>query len=105
MTRILFILKKSNANYQQKANKESGKKDTLSRALITLTLQMNWKTKTVILFAKLRKPIEPCPDDEIPDMRRKAERAAWIGSLLFDEKTPVATVINEQADGVPIRIY
>lgn len=66
---------------------------------------MNWKVKTVLLFAKLRKPIDPRPDADIAAMRRRAERAAKLGSMLFDEKIPVATIANEVADGVPVRIY
>ncbi len=43
---------------------------------------MNWKVKTVLLFAKLRKPIDP--RKSIAEMRKHSERAAKPGSVLFD---------------------
>jgi acetyl esterase len=38
-------------------------------------------------------------------MRREAERAARIGSFLFDKKIFIASVTDESAHGVPVRIY
>jgi acetyl esterase len=64
---------------------------------------MNWKTKIVLLFAKLRKPIEPGLD--IAVMRGRANRAAWLGSVLFDKKIAVSSVTDASAGGVPVRIY
>lgn len=66
---------------------------------------MNWKTKIVLLFARLNRPIDPGPHADIPALRRKADRAARLGSFLFDKKIHIASVINERADGVPVRIY
>lgn len=64
---------------------------------------MNWKIKLVLLFGKLRKPIDP--DDSIAALRRKANRAVWYGNFLFDRKTPVSKITDTTADGVPVRIY
>lgn len=58
----------------------------------------------VLLFAKLRKPIDPNNAD-VPTMRSRSERAAWYGKVLFDSHLPVKQVINTSADGVPVRIY
>ncbi|MCX6198164.1 MAG: alpha/beta hydrolase [Bacteroidetes bacterium] len=65
---------------------------------------MNWKIKLVLLFGKLRKPIDP-ENDSIESLRKKAERAAWLGTLLFDKHVAVKKVTDANADGVPIRIY
>ena len=66
---------------------------------------MNWKVKTVLLFGKLRKPIEPHGDMDISAMRKEANFAVRLGSLLFDSKIPIETIENRDAGGVPVRIY
>ena len=66
---------------------------------------MNWKIKLVLLFAKLQKPIDAKSITNISDLRKKSDRAAWLGSILFDKKIKVAQVTNVIADGVPIRLY
>jgi acetyl esterase len=66
---------------------------------------MNWKTKVVLLFAKLRKPLDPKKDVNINAMRKQAQRAAKLGTKLFDSYVKVAFFKNEIADGIPVRIY
>lgn len=65
---------------------------------------MNWKVKLVLLFAKIRKPIDFNGTD-LATMRSRSERAAWLGKVLFDSRIPIAHVSNTTADGVPVRIY
>ncbi|HLP52053.1 MAG TPA: alpha/beta hydrolase [Chitinophagales bacterium] len=66
---------------------------------------MNWKIKLVLLFGKLRKPIDINSAIDIKELRKKSDRAAWLGSVLFDKKVPIAAVTDADADGVPVRIY
>lgn len=66
---------------------------------------MNWKVKLVLLFGKLRKPIAVNENVNILELRAKSERAAWLGSALFDKKINIANIENYRADGVPVRIY
>ncbi|MDZ4844186.1 MAG: alpha/beta hydrolase [Chitinophagales bacterium] len=66
---------------------------------------MNWRVHLVLLFTSLRKPLDPKPDADISKMRRLSDRAARLGSLLYDSKTPIALVKDASADGVPVRIY
>lgn len=65
---------------------------------------MNWKTKLVLAFTNLRKPIDG-EGTEINTLRSKSVSAAKLGSLLFDKKLPVSKVTDVTADGVPLRIY
>ncbi len=64
---------------------------------------MNWKIKLVLLFGKLRKPIDP--DDSIGALRKKANRAGLYGTFFFDKHVAVKKVTDANADGVPVRIY
>lgn len=66
---------------------------------------MNWKIKLVLLFGKLRRPIAIDKNINIPALRAKSKRAAWLGSFLFDKKIPIASIENTSADGVPVRVY
>ncbi len=66
---------------------------------------MNWKIKLVLLFGKLQKTIAINKDVNIAEFRANAERAAKLGSFLFDKKIPIERVENYKADGVPVRIY
>ena len=66
---------------------------------------MNWKIKLVLLFGKLRKPVEITPDMDIPSLRRKSNRASMYGTFLFDKKTSVAKITDTTAAGIPVRIY
>src|SRR5688572_28205988 len=66
---------------------------------------MNWKVKLVLLFTNLRKPIEPRADADISKMRKLSDRAARLGSVLYDSKTSIALIKDASADGVPVRIY
>jgi acetyl esterase len=65
---------------------------------------MTWKTRLVLLFAKLRKPLHN-DSNNIALLRKKSEKAVKIGYQLFDKKVTVANIINTNADGVPVRIY
>lgn len=66
---------------------------------------MNWKVKLVLLFGKLRKPIDAGSVQNIAQLRAKSDRAAWLGSFLFDKKLKIASVQDQHANGVPVRIY
>ena len=66
---------------------------------------MNWKIKLVLLFGKLRKPIDIKAVQNISEMRKKSDRAAWLGTRLFDKHVPVAKVSDANADGIPVRVY
>lgn len=65
---------------------------------------MNWRLKLVLLFAKLRKPIDG-EDEDLKVVRKKSEKAARLGTKLFDKAVTVAKVTDITADGIPIRIY
>ena len=66
---------------------------------------MNWKIKLVLLFGKLRKPISINAEQNIAKLRKESDRAAKLGTLLFDKQVPVESITDVSADGVPIRIY
>ena len=66
---------------------------------------MNWKVKTLLLFGKLRKPIEPGKDFDIRDMRKEADSAARLCTFLFDATIPINNITDEMADGVPVTIH
>ncbi len=66
---------------------------------------MNWKIKLVLLFGKLRKPVDITAVQNIAELRKKSNRAAWLGTLLFDKKVKVAKTTDATADGVLVRIY
>jgi hypothetical protein len=50
---------------------------------------MTFKTRIVLLFAALRKPIDPKNGVNIHAMRKHSEKAARLGSKLFDKKVPL----------------
>lgn len=66
---------------------------------------MNRKIKLVLLFAKFRKPITVDNVGSIAALRKKSDRAAALGSFLYDKKIPVQFIQDTSADGVPVRIY
>lgn len=66
---------------------------------------MNWKVKLVLLFGRLRKPVDVTRNINVAKLRAESERAARIGAFLFDKPVPVAQVTNASADGIPVRIY
>lgn len=66
---------------------------------------MNWKVKLVLLFANLRKPIHATSYEHVGKLRKVAERAAKLGTLLFDKKIEILKVENTLANTVPVRIY
>lgn len=65
---------------------------------------MNWKLKLVLLFTRIRKPIDGEGVD-IMVVRRKSEGASRLGTLLFDKRVKVAKTTDTNADGIPLRIY
>jgi acetyl esterase len=65
---------------------------------------MNWKVKLVLLFGRLRKPIDGEGVD-IKVLRRKSEAAARLGTRLFDKSIAIKTVTDADAGGIPVRIY
>jgi acetyl esterase len=66
---------------------------------------MNWKVKLVLLFGRLRKPIDASTVPDIATLRKMSEKAARLGSKLFDKRIPVAKVTDVMAGYVPVRIY
>lgn len=66
---------------------------------------MNWKVNLVLLYGKIRKPIDIKSVADLHALRKKSEKAARVGSLLFDKKIPVAKITDTHANGVPVRIY
>lgn len=66
---------------------------------------MNWKIKVVLWFAQLRKPAAMEANMSIAELRKKSDKAAALGSFLFDKKLPVKTVADADADGIAVRIY
>ncbi len=66
---------------------------------------MNWKIKLVLLFGKLRKPIEVDSNPDIAKLRKLSEKAAGIGTRWFDTPVEVLKVTDTSADGIPVRIY
>ncbi len=65
---------------------------------------MTWKLKLVLFYTNLRKPLD-ANKDGIEKMRKESDKAAWLGSRLFDQVVPVKKRTDLSADGVPIRIY
>lgn len=66
---------------------------------------MNWKIQLVLLFAKFRKPVDLDASINMQAMRKQAEQAAKLGTLLFDKFISVADVVNTKAKNIPLRIY
>ena len=65
---------------------------------------MNWKVKLVLLFGKLRKPIDT-EGVSLPSLRKKAFRVAKLGTLLLDKKVAVKDSIDIPIKDFSIRIY
>ncbi len=66
---------------------------------------MNWKIKLIILFAKLRKPIDGASGISISKLRGKSVRFAKLGKLLFDETVTIQQTIDVTAAHFHLRIY
>lgn len=66
---------------------------------------MTWKTRLVLFFARLRVPPHASSMEYIHQLRKKSEKAARIGSKLFDKKVKGVETTDTLAAGVPIRIY
>ncbi len=66
---------------------------------------MSWKINLVLLFAKVRKPMDVNKTINLVKLRKESDRAAKLGTLLFDSKVPVASITDTNANGVPVRIY
>lgn len=66
---------------------------------------MSWKINLVLLFAKLRKPMDVNKNINLLKLRKESDKAARLGTVLFDSKVPVATIADTNANGVPVRIY
>ncbi len=66
---------------------------------------MNWKVNLVLLYGKLRKPVDPDVEHDITLFRKKSDRAVQLGTWLFDKKVAVSQVHDTSANGVPVRIY
>lgn len=66
---------------------------------------MNWRLQLVLLFAKLRKPIDPKAGIDVKVLRKKSDAAAKLGSFLYDKKLPVKHITNINEIGIQLRIY
>jgi acetyl esterase len=66
---------------------------------------MNWKVKLVLLFARIRKPIDASTSVDIASLRKKSDRATWLGTFLFDRKVKIFKTTDTTANGIPVRIY
>jgi len=66
---------------------------------------MNIKTKLVLWFTSLRKPIDPNGSTDVVALRKKSEQAAKLGALFFDKRVAIRHVSNQLAGRVPVRIY
>lgn len=66
---------------------------------------MDVKVKLVLLFSKIRKPIEPGSEQNIAKVRKTSARAALLGSWLYDKKVDVYATEDTRAGDVPVRIY
>jgi acetyl esterase len=65
---------------------------------------MTWKLKLVLLFMKLRKPVDG-DRMTIKELRSNSEKASRLGTMLFDKKVEVAKTTDVTAEGIPLRIY
>ena len=66
---------------------------------------MNFKTKLVLWFSALRKPIDPSGETDIAALRKKSESSARLGAMMFDKKHPVAHIADYKAGDLPLRVY
>lgn len=66
---------------------------------------MNWKIKLILFLTKLRSPIHLTTATNINKLRKTVERAARLGTFLFDEKIAIKQVENTHANNIPLRIY
>ncbi len=66
---------------------------------------MNWKTRLVLLFARMQKPISIEEGVDVIALRKKSSRASKLGVFLFDWKVSVKTTYDTIANGVPVRVY
>jgi len=66
---------------------------------------MNFKTKLVLWFSSLRKPIDPDGETNITALRKKSESSARLGAMMFDKKHPVAHIDDHKAGDLPLRVY
>lgn len=73
--------------------------------LTLLKPRMNWKTRLVLLFANINKPLTLRRGKEISKLRSDAVKAAKLGSFLFDKKITVFSTQNIKLANFSIRIY
>lgn len=66
---------------------------------------MNNKVRLVLLFGKIRQPLQPGSEHNMALVRKKAEKAARLGFWMFDKNVAVFATEDKNADGVPVRIY
>lgn len=65
---------------------------------------MNLKLRLVLLFSKFNKPLDP-EHLSIEHMRKRAAKAARLGTKLFDDEIYIESVENTMAHDIPVRIY
>jgi acetyl esterase len=66
---------------------------------------MNWKTRLVLLFANINKPLTARRGKDLSVLRAEAAKAARLGSFLFDKKIPVYSTQDISLSNFNIRIY
>ena len=66
---------------------------------------MNWKTRLVLLFANISKPLTVRRGKDIAVLRAESAKAARLGSLLFDKKIAVFNTQDIALLNFNIRIY
>jgi acetyl esterase len=66
---------------------------------------MNWKIKLVLWFTSLRKPAAMEANMSISELRKKSDKAAALGTFLFDKKTSIKKITDADANGITVRIY
>jgi len=66
---------------------------------------MNLKLRFLLWFVNNVQPIRQVDYKDIPGQRKKSEKVADLGKLLFDKKTDVREIKDSAVEGIPIRIY
>ncbi len=75
------------------------------RILLYLKPIMNWKTRLVLLFANISKPLTTRRGKELTVLRSESYKAARLGSFLFDKKIAVFSSQDITLTNFNIRIY
>lgn len=66
---------------------------------------MNWKLRFLLWFVNNVQPIREIDVKDIKQERKKTERAAALGKLIFDNKIAIKTINDFKIKGIPVRMY